>query len=172
MYRCRPLCRAGVLATAIVAQHHSDVWDAAAMLLREHYRCAELRLWHTGHAALRLCSGKPGYTVTPATSKTLHEQGQGMSRFFIASAVFVQGAAVVKADDAAGDVGGSGVAAHSGGEDAAGRRAAAAAELPAAAPARATPGVAAHRLRRRARARRAGRPSLHLHPCRNVSVSM
>lgn len=27
---------AGVLATAILAQQHSDVWDAAAMLLREH----------------------------------------------------------------------------------------------------------------------------------------
>lgn len=26
----------GVLATAILAQQHSDVWDAAAMLLREH----------------------------------------------------------------------------------------------------------------------------------------
>lgn len=27
----------GVLATAIVAQQHADVWDAAAMLLREHH---------------------------------------------------------------------------------------------------------------------------------------
>ena len=31
----------GVLATAIVAQQHADVWDAAAMLLREHHTCVK-----------------------------------------------------------------------------------------------------------------------------------
>ncbi len=36
MQHLAPLCAAGVLATAILAQQHSDVWDAAAMLLREH----------------------------------------------------------------------------------------------------------------------------------------
>jgi len=29
----------GVLATAILAGQHADVWDAAALLLREHCRC-------------------------------------------------------------------------------------------------------------------------------------
>ncbi len=33
---CPTMTPTGVLATAILAQQHSDVWDAAAMLLREH----------------------------------------------------------------------------------------------------------------------------------------
>ena len=31
-------CIEGVLATAILAGQHADVWEAASMLLREHYR--------------------------------------------------------------------------------------------------------------------------------------
>ena len=31
-------CIEGVLATAILAGQHADVWDAASMLLREHCR--------------------------------------------------------------------------------------------------------------------------------------
>ena len=33
-------CAEGVLATAILAARHADVWDAAALLLREHCGCA------------------------------------------------------------------------------------------------------------------------------------
>lgn len=33
-------CIEGVLATAILAGQHADVWEAASMLLREHYRCS------------------------------------------------------------------------------------------------------------------------------------
>ena len=35
-------CIEGVLATAILAGQHADVWEAAAMLLREHHRSAPL----------------------------------------------------------------------------------------------------------------------------------
>ena len=35
-------CIEGVLATAILANQHADVWDAASMLLREHCRSALL----------------------------------------------------------------------------------------------------------------------------------
>lgn len=31
-------CIEGVLATAIFTGQHTDVWEAASMLLREHYR--------------------------------------------------------------------------------------------------------------------------------------
>ena len=31
-------CIEGVLATAILAGQHADVWDAAGLLLREHYK--------------------------------------------------------------------------------------------------------------------------------------
>ena len=31
-------CIEGVLATAILAGQHADVWEAASMLLREHWR--------------------------------------------------------------------------------------------------------------------------------------
>ncbi len=73
---------AGVLATAILAQQHSDVWDAAAMLLREH--SAELTptrqasLLETLAAAASLMQGpqksRPGAgccpkTLTPAAPK-------------------------------------------------------------------------------------------------------
>lgn len=34
----RCACIEGVLSTAILAQRHADVWDAAALLLREHWR--------------------------------------------------------------------------------------------------------------------------------------
>ena len=34
----RAACIEGVLSTAILASRHADVWDAAALLLREHYR--------------------------------------------------------------------------------------------------------------------------------------
>lgn len=36
----RCLCIEGVLSTAILAGRHSDVWEAAALLLREHWRYA------------------------------------------------------------------------------------------------------------------------------------
>lgn len=36
----RCACIEGVLSTAILASRHADVWDAAALLLREHWRCA------------------------------------------------------------------------------------------------------------------------------------
>ena len=32
-------CIEGVLATAILAGKHPDVWDAAGLLLREHHKC-------------------------------------------------------------------------------------------------------------------------------------
>lgn len=35
----RCACIEGVLSTAILASKHADVWDAAALLLREHWRC-------------------------------------------------------------------------------------------------------------------------------------
>ena len=35
-------CVEGALATAILAGQHADVWDAAALLLREHSRCCPL----------------------------------------------------------------------------------------------------------------------------------
>lgn len=35
-------CIEGVLATAILAGQHADVWEAASMLLREHHRSASL----------------------------------------------------------------------------------------------------------------------------------
>ena len=34
----RCACIEAVLSTAILAQRHADVWDAAALLLREHWR--------------------------------------------------------------------------------------------------------------------------------------
>ncbi len=37
-------CIEGVLATAIFAGQHADVWEAASMLLREHYRSVGVTL--------------------------------------------------------------------------------------------------------------------------------
>lgn len=37
-------CIEGVLATAILAGQHADVWDAASLLLREHCRCLDQSL--------------------------------------------------------------------------------------------------------------------------------
>ena len=36
----RCACIEGVLSTAILASRHADVWDAAALLLREHWQYA------------------------------------------------------------------------------------------------------------------------------------
>ena len=81
---------AGVLATAILAQQHSDVWDAAAMLLREH--AAELTptrqasLLETLAAAASLMQGpqksRPGAgcrtrTLTPAAPQGTPRLEQG-----------------------------------------------------------------------------------------------
>ena len=38
----RCACIEAVLSTAILAQRHADVWDAAALLLREHWRSEQL----------------------------------------------------------------------------------------------------------------------------------
>ena len=35
-------CIEGILATAIFTSQHTDVWEAASMLLREHYRSVSL----------------------------------------------------------------------------------------------------------------------------------
>ena len=37
-------CVEGVLATAILAGQHPDVWDAAALLLREHFKWVQPKL--------------------------------------------------------------------------------------------------------------------------------
>ena len=37
-------CVEGVLATAILAGQHPDVWDAAALLLREHFKWVRPKL--------------------------------------------------------------------------------------------------------------------------------
>jgi hypothetical protein len=47
-------CVEGVLATAILAGQHADVWDAASMLLREHCRRAFFCRTLGGHISSRL----------------------------------------------------------------------------------------------------------------------
>ena len=46
-------CIEGVLGTAILAGQHADVWDAAAMLLRDHHRWAFLLSGVIFHASCR-----------------------------------------------------------------------------------------------------------------------
>ncbi len=50
-------CIEGVLATAILAGQHPDVWDAAGLLLREHYKYA---------LPLLLVIGTHGVSFAPA----------------------------------------------------------------------------------------------------------
>ena len=57
-------CIEGVLATAILAGQHADVWDAASLLLREHCRClqqsAPLRPLCAFRFVVRCSAGSPG----------------------------------------------------------------------------------------------------------------
>lgn len=54
-------CVEGVLATAILAGQHADVWDAAALLLREHCRCGA-----RAHVTPCLCLGRQPHCSEPA----------------------------------------------------------------------------------------------------------
>ena len=54
-------CIEGVLATAILAGQHADVWDAAGLLLREHYKCLPPLTCHLIHC-------QPPLSVTAANT--------------------------------------------------------------------------------------------------------
>ncbi len=61
-------CIEGVLATAILAGQHADVWDAASLLLREHCRCLS-----RSHSCLSVClQGEGLCLLLPADLLPLH----------------------------------------------------------------------------------------------------
>ena len=82
-------CIEGILATAIYTNQHSDVWEAASMLLREHYRSVAVKQLSPNCASFRVQeepeTGLSDWTHEPSGRRKSYIPCPGTSRLTSAS---------------------------------------------------------------------------------------